>query len=182
MSIAPRVHAVHLATAHHFSKTPQDAIQLIAGEGVQGDCHRGHTVKHRSRVRRDPTQPNLRQVHLMHQELLLSLSTQGFPVVPGCLGENITTVGLDLLALPRQTRLKLGPDAEIEITGLRNPCVQLDHFAPGLQAAVLDRDSQGQLIRKAGIMAIVIRGGEVQPGFSIEVLLPPEPPQNLEPV
>ena len=155
---------------------------LEAGRGVAGDAHNGHTVKHRSRVARDPSQPNLRQVHLIHQELLDELSARGFMVEPGSLGENITTLGLDILALPQRARLHVGGRAIIEITGLRNPCVQLDKYQRGLTAAVLDRDEAGQLVRKAGIMGVVVAEGEVKPGDSIRVVLPRGQRLALEPV
>lgn len=173
------VHAVCRSAEHGFSKTAVPVIQLIAGEGVQGDAHRGRTVQHRSRVKRTPEAPNLRQVHLIQAELLNALSQQGFAVFPGALGENITTTGLDLLALPQGTRLKIGPEVIIEITGLRNPCAQLDQFQAGLMAAVLDRGPDGELIRKAGIMAIVVTGGAVSVGDAIEVAWPPEPHLGL---
>jgi MOSC domain-containing protein YiiM len=149
---------------------------------VEGDAHLGETVKHRSRVARDPTQPNLRQVHLIHAELHDELRAAGFVVSAGQMGENVTTRGVDLLGLPTGTRLRLGNSAVVEITGLRNPCVQLDDFQSGLMAAVLDRDEQGNLIRKAGVMAIVLAGGEIKPGDTIMVELPPEPHRALEPV
>jgi MOSC domain-containing protein YiiM len=150
--------------------------------GVEGDAHLGETVKHRSRLARDPTQPNLRQVHLIHAELHDELQAAGFVVSAGQMGENITTRGVDLLALPTGTQLHLGKTAVVEITGLRNPCVQLDHFQAGLMAAVLGRDEHGRLIRKAGIMSIVLAGGEVRPGDPIIVELPPELHRSLEPV
>jgi hypothetical protein len=167
---------------YSFSKPNAPLIRLIAGLGVEGDVHAGVTVKHRSRVAKDPTVPNLRQVHLIHAELFDELAGRGFPVAPGEIGENITTRGLDLLALPRGTLLRLGAEATVRITGLRNPCVQLDRFQPGLTAAVLDRDAEGRLIRKAGIMAVVEKGGEVRPGDAIEAMLPEGPHQRLEPV
>ena len=142
----------------------------------------GETVKHRSRVRKDPTQPNLRQVHLLPTELFEELHAKGFAVKPGDLGENITTSGIDLLALPTGTRLHLGADAVVAITGLRNPCIQLDHFQQGLMAATLDRDANGNLIRKAGIMSIVIAGGDVRPGDAIRVEMPAQPHRPLLPV
>lgn len=165
-----------------MSKPPRAAIRLLAGLGVEGDAHLGETVKHRSRVARDPTQPNLRQVHIIHAELLDELRAAGFAVAPGLMGENITTSGLDLLALPAGVRLRLGTGAVIEVTGLRNPCDQLDGIQPGLMQAVLGRDSDGNLIRKAGAMAIVIAGGEVRPGNQILVQLPAPPHQPLQPV
>ena len=176
------VHAVSKDSTHQFSKQTVDEIFLIAGEGVDGDAHRGVTVKHRSRVRADPTQPNLRQVHLIHLELLEALQTQGFRVAPATMGENITTMGLDLLALPTATILHIGPEAQIQITGLRNPCKQLDDYQPGLMAAVLDHDDQGNLIRKAGVMAIVWQGGVVRKGDAIAVHFPPAPHRPLAPV
>ncbi|MBN9563832.1 MAG: MOSC domain-containing protein [Alphaproteobacteria bacterium] len=171
--------AVSRSPRHSFTKPTQDSIRLVAGLGVEGDAHMGETVKHRSRVRRDPTQPNLRQVHLIHAELLDELRGTGFAVAPGDMGENVTTRGVDLLGLPTGTRLHLGETAVIEVTGLRNPCVQLDRFQPGLMAAVLGRDAQGGLVLKAGIMAIVLVGGELRPDDPIRVALPPEPYRPL---
>jgi MOSC domain-containing protein YiiM len=155
-----------------MAKPTVDGIELLAGLGVAGDAHRGVTVKHRSRVLRDPSQPNLRQVHLIHAELHDELRAAGFAVASGVMGENVTTRGLDLLALPTGTRLRLGGEAVIELTGLRNPCVQLDGLQPGLMKAVLGRDDDGNLVRKAGVMAIVLVGGAVRPGDAIAVTLP----------
>lgn len=174
--------AVSCSPAHTFSKPNQENIRLLTGLGVEGDAHLGVTVKHRSRVARDPSQPNLRQVHLIHAELHEELQAAGFVVSAGQMGENITTRGIDLLGLPTGTRLHLGKTAVIEVTGLRNPCLQLDRFQQGLMAAVLDRDEHGELVRKAGIMAIVLTDGEVRPGDSIVVELPPEPHLPLKPV
>ncbi|MEO9134584.1 MAG: MOSC domain-containing protein [Jatrophihabitantaceae bacterium] len=168
--------------AHRFSKRSVEVITLVEGRGALGDAHFGVTVQHLSRMRRDPTQPNLRQVHLIHAELLDELVERGFGVVPGTIGENVTTRGVDLLALPTGTRLRLGADAVVEVTGLRNPCLQLDAHERGLTAAVLDRDAAGELIRKAGVMAIVLSGGEVRAGDRIEVELPDEPHSALQPV
>jgi MOSC domain-containing protein YiiM len=165
-----------------MAKPNRDVIRLLAGLGVEGDAHLGETVKHRSRVARDPTQANLRQVHLVHAELYDQLRASGFAVAPGQIGENITTRGLDLLALPTGTHLHVGDTALVEVTGLRNPCKQLDGIQPGLMAAVLERDPQGQLIRKAGVMGVVVRGGEIRPGDPIRVEHPPEPWQPLAPV
>jgi len=176
------VEAVSLSGTHTFGKPNRDAIRLLAGLGVEGDAHLGVTVKHRSRVARDPTQPNLRQVHLVHAELHDELGAAGFVVKPGEMGENVTTRGIDLLALPVGARLHLGGAAVVEVTGLRNPCIQLDRFQPGLMAAVLDRDEQGGLVRKAGVMGIVVAGGDVRPGDRMRVELPPEPHRALEPV
>jgi MOSC domain-containing protein YiiM len=176
------VTAVSRSGTHSFSKPNQDGIHLLPGLGVEGDAHQGERVKHRSRVARDPNQPNLRQVHLIHAELHDELRAGGFAVSAGQMGENITTRGIDLLGLPTGTRLRIGDAAVVEVTGLRNPCTQLDRFQPGLMAAVLGRDEHGRLIRKAGIMGIVVEGGEVRPGDPIRVELPPEPHQALEPV
>jgi len=172
--------AVSRSPTHSFSKPNVESIRLVAGLGVEGDAHAGETVRHRSRVAVDPTQPNLRQVHLIHAELFGELAAKGYSVAPGEMGENVTTRGIDLLALPAGARLHLGASAVVELTGLRNPCVQIDRFQKGLLAAVLDRDSQGQLVRKAGIMGIVLAGGEVRPGDPIAVMLPPEPHYRLE--
>jgi MOSC domain-containing protein YiiM len=176
------VAAVSLRAGHHFSKTPSLGIRLLRGLGVAGDAHMGETVKHRSRVRKDPMQPNLRQVHLIHAELFDELRAKGFAVKPGELGENITTSGVDLLALPTGTRLHLGASAVVEITGLRNPCIQIDNFQKGLMAATLDKDADGNLVRKAGIMSIVIAEGDVRPGDAVGVELPATPHRPLLPV
>lgn len=173
------VDTVSRSPQHHFSKERCSEIVLLAGLGVEGDAHLGVTVQHRSRVAKDPSQPNLRQVHLIHAELLDELSEKGFTVAPADMGENLTTRGVDLLALPQGARLHLGDQAVIEVTGLRNPCKQINDFQPGLMQAVLDYDSDGQLIRKAGVMAIVIAGGVVRPGDSIRVALPEGPHQPL---
>lgn len=176
----PHVVSVSLSNTHEFSKSTTEQITLLSGLGVQGDSHSGVTVQHRSRVAQDPTQPNLRQVHFMHAELFDELTAKGFTVAPGELGENITTAGLDLLALPVDTELCLGASAIVKITGLRNPCAQLDNFQPGLTAAVLDHAADGKLIRKAGIMGVVLAGGVVSPGDAIHINLPPEPHRALE--
>lgn len=155
---------------------------LLPGLGVDGDAHMGTTVKHRSRVARDPTQPNLRQVHLIHAELFDELREQGFEITPGRMGENITTRGIDLLGLPTSARLLIGGEAVVEVTGLRNPCAQLESIQAGLMSAVLDRDAEGRLVRKAGVMGIVIRGGTVAAGDTIQVELPDGHRRRLEPV
>jgi MOSC domain-containing protein YiiM len=174
--------AVSRSATHSLSKSGQLAIQLIAGLGVADDAHAGVTVQHRSRVARDPSQPNLRQVHLIHTELHEELHERGFSVAAGQMGENITTQGIDLLGLPPGARLRLGDEAVIEITGLRNPCTQLESIQSGLMAAVLDRDANGALIRKAGVMAVVLVGGAVRPGDTIRVELPAPPHSPLQPV
>jgi MOSC domain-containing protein YiiM len=176
------VAAVSRSAKHSMVKFNQDSIRLSPGLGVDGDAHQGATVKHRSRVARDPAQPNLRQVHLIHAELHEELRAKGFIVSAGQMGENITTQGVALLGLPAGARLCLGAAAVVEVTGLRNPCVQLDRIQPGLMAATLGRDECGNLVRKAGIMGIVIAGGEVRPGDPIRVKLPPQPHRPLAPV
>ena len=176
------VTAVSLSATHTMSKPNADAIRLLAGLGVEGDAHAGETVKHRSRIACDPTQPNLRQVHLIHGELHDELRDRGFALVPGQMGENVTTRGIDLLGLPTGTRLRLGADAVVEVTGLRNPCYQLNGIQEGLMAATLDRDPDGKLIRKAGVMAVAVAGGTVRAGDGIRMTLPAEPHRSLEPV
>jgi MOSC domain-containing protein YiiM len=182
MTIHGQVTAVSRSKGHTFSKRNALTIRLVAGLGVEGDAHLGEKVRHRSHVRKNPDAPNLRQVHLMHEELFDELRAGGFDVQPGAIGENVTTRGLDLLGLPTGTRLRLGADAVVEVTGLRNPCRQLDAFAPGLTAAVLGHDADGHLIRKSGVMAIVIQGGDVNAGDAITVELPAGEQRPLQPV
>jgi MOSC domain-containing protein YiiM len=174
--------AVSLSPEHTMLKSNRLSTRLLVGLGVDGDAHMGETVKHRSRVAHDPTQPNLRQVHLMQAELHDELRARGFDLAAGQMGENITTRGIDLLGLPTGARLHIGTDAVVEITGLRNPCAQLDGIQEGLMKAVLDRNDDGDLIRKAGVMGIVVSGGEVRPGDTIRVEMPAEPHAPLEPV
>jgi MOSC domain-containing protein YiiM len=179
----PIVTAVCRSSAHAFSKLDVLTIRLVARLGVEGDAHLGEKVQHRSHIRKQgPNVPNLRQVHLIHEELFDELRGAGFDVRPGALGENVTTRGVDLLRLPTGTRLKLGTDAVIEITGLRNPCRQIEAFQPGLLSAVLGRDTQGNLIRKTGVMAVVIAGGQVTANDPISVTLPQGEPRPLQPV
>lgn len=172
--------AVSRSGTHTFSKARQSELTLVERLGVDGDAHAGVTVKHRSRVARDPSQPNLRQVHLLHQELLDELNARGFAVVPGALGENITTSGVDLLNLPSGTLLHLGESAVIQVTGLRNPCSQIEDFGDGLLAAVVSKSPDGTVKRKTGIMAIVRSGGIVRPGDAVRVELPSEPHAPLQ--
>lgn len=176
------VAAVSSSPRHGFSKTDRPVVRLVAGLGVEGDAHAGESVQHLSRVRRDPTQPNLRQVHLVHAELHDELATAGFAVGPGDMGENVTTRGVDLLALPTGALLRLGADAVVEVTGLRNPCGQLDRFQDGLMAALLGRDAGGGVVRKAGVMAVVLTDGEVRPSDPVTLELPAEPHRPLLPV
>ena len=180
--MGPRVVSVSVSDAHAFSKPCVEAIELVAGVGVRGDAHAGGTGKHRSLVRKDPSAPNLRQVHLVHRELFDELAAKGFVVGPGDIGENVVTDGVDLLGLPVGTRLHLGDEAVVELTGLRNPCAQLDGFQPGLMAAVLERGEDGSLVRKSGVMSVVVAGGTVRPGDAIRLVLPAEPHRALAPV
>lgn len=173
--------AVHRSGEHTFSKDSCDSITLLAGLGVEGDAHAGARVKHRSRVARDPEQPNIRQVHLVAEELLTEVNAAGFSVRPGDVGENITTSGLDLIDLPVGTTLQIG-DAVIALTGLRNPCVQIDSFQEGLQGAMLGRDDEGKLVRKTGVMSVVVHGGEVRPGDRIAASLPAGDPIPMQKV
>ncbi|MGX1672999.1 MOSC domain-containing protein [Streptomyces sp. NPDC055400] len=178
-----RVIAVSSNETYSFTKPNRESITLLAGLGVDGDVHAGVTVKHRSRVAKDPTQPNLRQVHLMHEELFAEVAEQGHDVAPGDLGENVTTTGIDLLALPAGALLHLGEGgAVVEVTGLRNPCLQIDHFQDGLLKRVVGRDEDGAIVRKGGIMSVVRTGGVVRPGDAIRVTLPAGPHVALEAV
>ncbi|MBS1818879.1 MAG: MOSC domain-containing protein [Acidobacteria bacterium] len=172
--------AVARDRGHHFSKPTAMFIRIVTGLGVEGDAHAGATVKHRSRVARNPLQPNLRQVHLLQAEVLDELNRNGFPITPGMLGENITTRGIDLLALPQGTRLHVGPTAIVEVTGLRNPCVQIENFHEGLLEAVLEKQPGGRVVRKTGVMSIVVADGEIAPGDTVRVQLPPRPHVPLE--
>ena len=174
------VTAVSSNAQYSFTKPNRASITLLARLGVEGDVHAGVTVKHRSRVAREPTQPNLRQVHLIHEELFAEVGGEGFTVMPGDLGENITTTGIDLLGLPVGTLLHVGDEAIVEVTGLRNPCLQIDNFQDGLLKQVVGRDEAGTIVRKAGIMSVVQAGGVVRPGDTITVELPDEPHQPLD--
>lgn len=174
--------AVSRGDRHGPGKANQPIIRLVAGLGVEGDVHAGVTVKHRSRVATDPTQPNLRQVHLIHAELFDELVKAGFLITPGAMGENITTRDVDLLGLPAGALLRLGASAVVEVTGLRNPCYQLDEMQPGLMKACLGRRATGEPVRKAGVMGIVVRGGEIRPDDRITVELPTGPHRPLKPV
>ena len=177
----PRVVAVCKSPGHTISKPRTDCVRLIQGIGIEGDAHAGTTVKHRYQAAREPDAPNLRQVHLIQKELFDELNAHGFAIEPGQMGENLTTEGLDILSLPRGTRLKLGPDAVIELTGLRSPCSLLDRIQKGLKQATLERSPTG-LVRKAGVMAIVLASGNVSAGDPIVITLPPHPHEPLKPV
>jgi MOSC domain-containing protein YiiM len=163
-------------------KIPRDAVTLVAGVGVEGDYHAGANVRHRSRAARDPSEPNLRQVHLIHSELFGELAREGISVLPGQMGENITTRGLALLDLSPGTRLHLGDEAVVEITGLRNPCKQLNSIDPSLLSRVVTKLGDGSIVRKAGIMGIVVTGGAVRLGDAIAVEAPATARRPLEPV
>ena len=180
MSDIATVISVASDSGHNFSKPMKPAITLVAGLGVKGDAHSGETVKHRSRVAKDPSQPNLRQVHLIHEELFDELAENGFSISPGQMGENLTTRGVDLLGLPQGARLHIGNDIVIEITGLRNPCAQIENHQKGLLKACLDKDENGKLIRKAGVMSVVLTGGDIHTGDMIKVVLPEGEPRALE--
>jgi hypothetical protein len=182
MSTDPHVVAVAARATHRISKDREPMIRLLAGLGVEGDAHCGVTVKHRSRVAKDPSVSNLRQVHLIHAELLGMLAAKGFDIGPADMGENILTRGVDLLALPTGTRLGIGDQAIVEITGLRNPCLQLNGLVPGLMNAVLDRAEDGTLVRKAGVMGIVVAGGAIRPNDRIKIQLPEGKYRPLQPV
>lgn len=177
-----RVVSVSLGPRHSFSKAVAPRITLLAGLGVEGDAHAGATVRHRYRVRKDPTAPNLCQVHLLHAELFAELAQQGIAVAAGQMGENVTTLGIDLLALGRGARLHLGESAIVEVTGLRDPCVQMNGLHPGLMKACIARGPSGEVVRKAGLMSIVIAGGIVRPDDAIRVEVPPGPKLPLYPV
>ena len=174
------VAAVSSNGEYSFTKPNRESITLVAGIGVAGDVHAGVTVKHRSRMAKDPSQPNLRQVHLIHQELFDEVREAGFEVAAGELGENVTTTGIDLLGLPAGTRLLLGDEAVVEVTGLRNPCTQIDAFRKGLLKQVVGRDAEGQVLLRAGIMSVVVAGGAVRPGDTVVVELPDGPRPPLE--
>ena len=178
--MSPSVIAVSSSPVHTFSKVNRDSVRLIEGFGIEGDAHAGATVKHRSRVKQDPTQPNLRQVHLIQSELFDELREAGFAVAAGQMGENVTTRGIDLLALPTGTRLHVGDSAIVELTGLRNPCGQLNGLQAGLMNALLGTDREGNVVRKAGVMGVVIAGGGVRPGDPIRMTMPDGPHRPLE--
>jgi MOSC domain-containing protein YiiM len=180
--MSAEVISVSRSPSHGFSKQVEPALTLLAGLGVEGDAHLGTTTQHLYRMRIDPTLPNLCQVHLLHSEVFDEVRAKGYEVVPGQLGENVCTRGLDLLGLPTGTKLAVGDEVLLEVTGIRNPCKQINAHRAGLMDALLDRAEDGSLIRKAGIMSIVLQGGTVKPGDQIVVTLPPEPHRPLEPV
>jgi len=174
------VRAVSSNGVYSFTKPNRESITLLEGLGVEGDVHAGATVKHRFRMKKDPSQPNLRQVHLIHEELFEEVRAAGFEVAAGQLGENVTTRGIDLLGLPVGTLLRLGTDAVVRVTGLRNPCAQIDAFRKGLMKQVVGRAPDGRPVFRAGIMSVVVSGGVVRPGDPIAVELPDGPHVPLE--
>ena len=174
------VMAVSQDGQHRFSKSPCEHITLLEGIGVQGDAHAGVTVQHLYRAAQDPTQPNLRQVHLLPGEFLEEARQEGYEVGPGDLGENVLTQGVDLAGLSRDTLLHIGPEVVVRITGLRDPCVKINRFRQGLLKVALSRDEDGHLVRKAGIMGVVTAGGIIHPGDKIGVELPAPPHHALK--
>jgi len=172
--------AVSKNAEHDFSKKNVESINLIENFGVEGDAHAGKHIKHIFLAKKDPTRKNIRQVHLIQLELLNRLNEKGFTVSSGDLGENITTQGVDLLGLPEGTRLHLGNEAIVELTALRNPCVQIENFQKGLLKEVVGKDDQGNIIRKLGVMGVVVKGGKVTTSDAIEVELPKLPHKELE--
>ncbi len=181
--MTPKIIAVSRSLKHGFSKEPQDAVHLIPGEGVEGDAHRGITTQHLYRMRQDPTQPNLCQVHLLGSETLDELRAKGFTVEPGELGENVLTAGVDLLSLPLGTLMHLGDEAVVQVTGLRTPCSQIDRYQAGLQQHLWgERDQSGRKTRRAGIMSIVLKGGLVRSTDTLRIEVPAPPHRPLPPV
>ena len=179
-TVSARVRALHRSCDYTFSKEACSSLDLIAGIGVDGDVHAGAAVRHRSRVERDPSQPNLRQVHLFDGELLDMLAADGFALAPGVLGENLTTTGLDALSLPTGTLLRVGPEALLALTGVRNPCAQIEARFPGLLKRMVHRDDSGELVRLTGAMAVVVQAGTIREGDTIDISLPPGTPQPLQ--
>ena len=175
-----KVLAVSASPEHGFTKMPRDTINLLAGLGVEGDAHAGATVQHLYRKRKDPSAPNLAQVHFLPVELFAEMAALGFTLAPGAMGENVLTEGLDLITLPTGTLFKIGADVLVEISGIRDPCKQIDALGQGLTKAMFARDAEGQVVRKAGIMGVVRVGGLVQSGDAIAVMLPAEPHRRLE--
>lgn len=180
LSPKPTVIAVAADKEHNFSKPVKEQITLVAGLGVEGDAHFGKTVQHLSRIAIDPTVPNIRQVHLIHSELFSYLKDEGFDISPGQMGENITTSGVDLLSMPVGTRLFIGDEAVIELTGLRNPCKQLNSLQDGLMKKLVYKSRDGDIVRLSGVMSIITKGGVVRPGDSIRIEIPPLPHRALE--
>ena len=178
-AIQGKVLAVSRSAKHGVGKIPQDAIRLLAGLGVEGDAHAGTTVQHLYRMKLDPTAPNLAQVHFLHAELFDEMASKGFALEAGTLGENVLTQGIDLINLPTGTIFRIGAEAVVEISGIRDPCKQIDRIAKGLTKTLFDRDIDGGVVRKAGIMGVVVTGGTVTPGDTIAVTLPPEPHRRL---
>lgn len=180
--MAGRIEALHSSPSHSLKKETTSSLEIIKGLGVKGDAHMGAKIKHVYRVRKDPNEPNLRQVHIIHAELFDELKTKDFDISFGEMGENITCSGLDILSLPTDTELQMGVSTRLKVTGLRNPCAQLDSIKKGLMKACLDRNQSGEMIPKVGIMTIVLEGGIINQGDEIKVVFPPEPHRKLEAV
>lgn len=169
------VESVHRSESHDFTKATVEEVVLVAGVGIEGDAHAGATVQHVSRKKKDADRPNLRQVHLVSAELHEELVADGFDLDHGGFGENLVTRGIALGDLPVGTTLALGDDAIIVLTGLRDPCAQIDRHREGLRAAVAFDPGEGPKLFRDGAMAMVVRGGVVRTGDPIGVALPPEP-------
>jgi MOSC domain-containing protein YiiM len=170
--------AVHRKEEYGVFKEIQESVHLVKGFGVQGDAHMGTLVQHRYNKKQNPNQPNLRQVHLIQAELFDDLKELGLIVKPGEMGENITTRNIDIINLPLDTKLHLGDSAILQLTGLREPCGQLNTVQKGLKNAVLDESGKSRV----GVMSVVLRGGAVKADDLIRVELPSEPHQDLQPV
>ena len=157
---------------HRFSKPTVSSIRLVAGFGVEGDSHAGATVQHLYEKKRNPSAPNLCQVHFMAAELFDDLVPTGYTVAPGELGENVTTEGINLMSLPLGTQLHLGAQAVVSVTGMRSPCSLINGYQKGLMKQLIKTDAAGTVHRRGGIMGVVVRGGVVNPGDCIRVELP----------
>lgn len=172
--------SVSRSSGHSFRKACEESINLIEGFGVEGDVHAGKKIKHTFLAKEDPDRKNIRQIHLIAAELFTELKGKGFNVDPGQLGENITTEGIDLLSLPTGTLLHIGNGAVIELTALRQPCIQIDEFQQGLLKEVVYKDSGGNIIRKVGVMGVILVSGAVSPNDEIIVETPDKPHHKLD--
>jgi len=148
-------------------KIQVDSIQLVEEFGVEGDYHAGKTIRHRYLAKKDPDQPNHRQVLLIDAKILGDLDQRGIRIIPGQMGENIVCYGIDVMLLEIGTRFTAG-EALLEITEARHPCHQLNDSHPDLYQAVIE-EIGGEEIYSAGVFARVIRGGNVDAGNSIFV-------------
>jgi len=163
--------SVNSDDAYRFSKIARQSVRLVEGHGIEGDAHAGRFVKHRYQAKKEPLTPNRRQVHLIQSELFEEMRGFGFIIEPGDLGENVTTVGIDLLALPLGAQLHLGESAVVELTGLRMPCGLIDKFQTGLKRSMIVRTPRGVTFR-AGVLGIVTSSGDVRPGDLVRAELP----------